>query len=69
MTEARKYNPGDKAYIIESGLTVREVIVLRAAGGMYTLRFTDTGGGVKLREGRLFPSREDAENCIKHPSH
>lgn len=47
-----KYNPGDTAYIVE-------------AVYMYTLRFTDTGGGVKLREGRLYPSREAAEKSIK----
>lgn len=60
-----KYNPGDTAHIIESGLTVREVIVIRVSGDMYTLRFTDTGGGVKLREGRLYPSREAAEKAAK----
>lgn len=59
-----KYNPGDKAYIVESGLTVREVLVIRVVGDMYTLRFTDTGGGVKLREGRLYPSRDPAEDAI-----
>ena len=32
---------------------------------MYTLKFTDTGGGVKLREGRLYPSKEAAEEAIK----
>lgn len=60
-----KYNPGDTAYIVESGLTVREVVVIRVAGDMYTLRFADTGGGVKLREGRLYPSREAAEKSKK----
>ena len=50
--------------IVESGLTVREVAVIRVVGDMYTLRFTDTGGGVKLREGRLYPSREAAEQTV-----
>ena len=44
---------------------IREVIVVRVAGGMYTLKFTDTGGGVKLREGRLYSSKEAAEDAIK----
>ncbi len=60
-----KYNPDDTAFIVESGFTVRDVVVIRVVGDMYTLRFTDTGGGVKLREGRLFPSREAAEKAAK----
>jgi len=60
-----KYDPGDVAYIVESGHIIREVKVIRVSGGMYTLRFADTGGGVKLREGRVFPTKEDAENSIK----
>ena len=58
-------NPGDTAYIIESGRFVREVTVVRKSGDVYTLKFTDTGGGVKLREGRLYPSGEAAEEAIK----
>lgn len=60
-----KYKPGDVAYIIESGRFIREVTVIRVSGDLYTLKFTDTGGGVKLREGRLYPSREAAEEAIK----
>ena len=48
MTAPKKFTPGDKAYIVESGLTVREVVVIRVVGDMYTLRFTDTGCGVRL---------------------
>lgn len=59
------YKQGDKAYITESGRIIREVIVVRVAGGMYTLKFTDTGGGVKLREGRLYSSKEAAEDAVK----
>ena len=57
--------PGDIAYIIESGHFIREVKVIRVSGEMYTLKFTDTSGGVKLREGRLYPSKEAAEEAVK----
>ncbi len=49
-----KYNPGDTAYIVESGLFVRQVKVVRCAGGFATLRFTDSAGGVRLREADCF---------------
>ena len=62
---ASQYKPGDIAYIVESSLFVREVKVLKVAGGFATLRFTDSGGGVKLRESRLFPTKEEAEVSMK----
>ncbi len=59
-----KYNPGDTAYIVESNRIIREVSVLNVAGGFATLRFTDSKGGINLRESRLFPTKEDAEAIL-----
>ncbi len=62
---ASKYNPGDIAYIVESSRFIREVKVLRIAGGFAALRFTDTNGGIKIHESRLLPTKEEAEASIK----
>ena len=59
-----KYNPGDTAFIVESSLFVREVKIVKIAGGLVTLRFADSNGGVKLRESRLFPTKEEAEASL-----
>ena len=59
-----KYNPGDTAYIVESNRFLREVKVLKVTGGFATLRFMDSVGGIKLRESRLFPTKEDAEASL-----
>ena len=64
-----KYKPGDTAYIVESGLFVREVAVVKVAGGFATLRFTDGPGGVRLRESRLFPTKEEAEAEMPRKPH
>ena len=56
-----KYNPGDTAYIVENNRTIREVKILKVAGGFATLRFMDRDVGIRLRESRLFPTKEDAE--------
>jgi len=56
-----KYKLGDLAYIVESNRWIREVKIVKIAGGFYTLQFTDTGGGTKLRENRLFETKEQAE--------
>ena len=61
---ATKYNPGDTAFIVESSRFIREVKVLKVASGFATLRFMDSDGGIKLRESRLFPTKEDAEASL-----
>ena len=61
---ATKYNPGDTAFIVESSRFIREVKVLKIVGGFVTLRFVDRDGGIKLRESRLFPTKEAAEASL-----
>ena len=64
-TMANKYKPGDTVYIVSSVRWIREAKVLKYAGGFYTLKFADTGGGIKVRESRIFPTKEAAEVNIK----
>ena len=56
-----RFKPGSTAYILESNRFIREVEIKNFSGGMYLLIFKDTGGGVKLRENRLFATKEEAE--------
>ena len=60
-----RFKPGSTAYIVESNRFIREVEVKSFSGGMYLLVFKDTGGGVKLRENRLYATKEGAEEGIK----
>ena len=60
-----RFRPGSTAYIVESNRFIREVEVKSFSGGLYLLIFKDTGGGVKLRENRLFATKEEAEASIK----
>ena len=55
---------GDKAYIIESNCTIREVEIKRCSGGLFLVRFTDSGGGIQVRRNRLFATREEAEPSL-----
>lgn len=66
---ATKFKAGDTAYLIESNRIVREITIVKFAGGFYTIRFKDSGGGIKVRENRLYASIEEAENVIAkaHP--
>ena len=47
---ANKYQPGDTVYIVSSVRWIKEAKVLKYAGGFYTLKFTDTGGGIKVND-------------------
>ncbi len=59
-----RFRPGSTAYIVESNRFIREVEVKSFSGGLYLLIFKDTGGGVKLRENRLFSTKEAAEEYM-----
>ena len=59
-----KYSPGDTAFIVESGRFIREVTVIKQTGDFCTLRFADSNGGIKVRESRLFPTKEAAEASL-----
>ena len=59
---------GDKAYIIESNYTIREVEIRRCSGGLFLVRFTDSGGGIQVRHNRLFATQEEAEQSLPKPS-
>ena len=52
-------------YLVESGCRVREVRVRGRCGPLYTVRFPDTGGGIRVRSDRLFPTREAAQAYVR----
>ena len=59
------FKAGDTVYIVESNRFIREAEVRSCGGGMYLVRFKDNGGGIRLREHRLFATKEEAEASIK----
>ena len=60
-----KQKAGDTAFIVESNRFIREVEIKSCAGGMYLIKFKDSGGGIKVKEHRLFSTKEDAEASIR----
>ena len=65
MQKCDSMKVGDTAYIVESNRYVREVEIRRCSGGMFLVRFTDTGGGIQVKIHRLFATREEAEKSIE----
>ncbi|MCD7726410.1 MAG: hypothetical protein LUI12_12810 [Clostridiales bacterium] len=63
-----KFKAGDAVFIIESNRIIREATVLKSGGGFYTIRFADSGGGIKVRENRLYATKEDAQTQLTSSS-
>ena len=55
-----KLEIGSNGYIIESNRLIINVTVIARHGEFYVLRMP-TGGAIKLRRGRIFLSKEEAE--------
>ena len=58
-------NIGQTVYLIESRRRVREAVIRGRSGPLFTLRFTDTVGGIRLPADRLYPTREAAEAAAR----
>lgn len=59
---------GSNGYIIESNRTIINVVVIAKRGEFYVLRMP-TGGAIKLRRGRIFLSKEEAERKLPKKVH
>lgn len=59
-----KFNPGDKAYIIESTIFIKEVVVVKFVGSMYLIKYPNSSGGYKVRESRLYKTESDAKKIV-----
>ena len=61
---SNKFKPGDTVFLVESNRIIREVRILKVGGGFYTIRFMDSDDGIKVKEHRLFASKEEAEKSL-----
>ena len=55
---------GSVAYIVESNRIIREVKIVRCSGGIFLVKFPDTGGGIQVKRHRLFATKEEAKSSI-----
>ena len=59
-----KFNPGEKAYIIESTIFIKEVKIVKYSGGMYLIKYPNSSSGYKVRESRLYKNETEAKKVI-----
>ena len=56
-----KYKPGDIAYIVGNNRFIHEVEIMNSQYGFVTVHLLKENSYIRLRENRLFPSKEAAE--------
>ncbi len=60
-----KFKQGDTVYLIGNNRFIEEAVVVMTIAGFVTIRFTERSGGTRVRENRLYSTREEAEAAIK----
>lgn len=63
-----RFNPGDKAWIIESTIFVVEVEVVKFSGGFYLIKYPKKSAGYKVRESRLYRTEAEAKAVANNKS-
>ena len=61
-----KFRENDTAYIVENGIHVTQVRITKVSGGLYTVT-PGEGKAMRLREGRLYETAEEAERHTHNP--
>lgn len=65
------FKNGQIVYIIANGSFIKEARIVHVAQSsrMYTLKFTEESGGTKLRESRLYTTKEEAIQAMKNKTY
>ena len=58
-----RFQVDQTVYLISSVNCIKEAKVLKYSGGFYTIKWTDSDGGIRVRESRLYASHEEAESA------
>ena len=59
-----RFSKGQHAYFVRSNSQVIEVQVLNSVNGFCTIKFLDTGGGIRVRDSKLYLTEEDANKHV-----
>ena len=60
-----RFNPGDRAWIVESTIFVVEVEIVKYFCGFYLIRYPKKSGGYKVRESRLYKTEAEAKQIAE----
>ena len=60
-----QYTPGDLAYIVGNTRFIQKVEILNVKFGLVTIHLLEQNSYIRVRENRLFPTKEAAEASLK----
>ena len=60
-----QYRPGDLAYIVGNTRFIQKVEILNVKFGLVTIHLLEKNSYIRVRENRLFPTKEAAEASLK----
>ncbi len=60
-----QYRPGDLAYIVGNTRFIQKVEILNVKFGLVTIHLLEQNSYIRVRENRLFPTKEAAEASLK----
>ena len=61
-----KFQAGDKAFIIESSIFVKEVYVIKSSGGFCLVWYPNGRGSYRVKESRLYRTEVEAQLVINY---
>ena len=64
MPTVNRIRIGQRVYLVESRVRIKEAVVRRCDFGLYTIQFADTKGAIRIRGDRLYLTWEEAQKHI-----
>ena len=61
-----KFQAGDKTFIIESSIFVKEVYVIKSSGGFCLIRYPQGRGAYRVRGSRLYTTEAESQLVIDY---
>ena len=58
------FRKGQTVYFLQSKKNIIQARIIAVSGGFYTLKLAD-GGGIRMRESRLYATEEEAKKAIQ----
>lgn len=60
-----KFRSGETVYLINDSHVVEEAAAVMTISGFMTIRFTDREWGERVRENRIYATREESEAAVR----
>lgn len=60
-----KYHIGQRVFFVQSGRVVKPSKIINISGDFCTIKFEETGGGIRVRQSRIYATEIEANASVK----